>query len=146
MRFPYRKWALRGLRISMVLGVSFAAYDAFNRYLQYADFSAKELENRQGYECAARLEDGALLARRNEFGTINVRPLGCATRDFFVSMHEVKEVRAGTMTFSPSLQAFYPEATLMAGLFGFGLGVFLVGVTLAIIAILRWVWGRREIS
>lgn len=110
----------------------------------YRDFQSRELESKQGYECAARLSDQALVANLNELGTIDVRPLQCSKRDFFVSMEEIKEVRRGSMDFSFGYPSFYAEATGVAGLLGFVLSALVVGLALCIVAVFRWVWGNGE--
>lgn len=143
MGFPYRKWAFRGLRLALFMGVLFAGYDAITRYLTWTEMEARNLESMRGYSCAALLSDQDLIAKQNEFGTINVRSFQCATRDFFVSMSEIREVRAGTMDFSNSFPSFDLASTFSAGLVGAVMVALIVAAALVCVWVFRWIWGSR---
>ena len=143
MGFPYRKWAFRGLRLALFVGVLFAGHDAITRYLTWSEMEARNLESMRGYSCAALLSDQDLIAKQNEFGTINVRSFQCANRDFFVSMSEIREVRAGTMDFSNSFPTFDLVSTFSAGLVGAVMVALIVAAALVCVWVLRWIWGSR---
>ncbi|WP_144340136.1 hypothetical protein [Sinorhizobium sp. BJ1] len=138
--FPYKKWLLRGFRFSIIVGGAFAVKDAIERYSDYQASVRSNIENRLDYECAARLDDPSLLAARNEFGNINVRKFFCSDRDFFVSMPEIADVRAGKMDFSTSLPAFDLVNTVVASVFGFLASITISAAALMIVVVVRWVW------
>lgn len=121
-----------GLRLSVVVAVLFGFADAYNRYTQTLRERETNLTMRMGYECAARARDQDLLKARNEFGNINVKsaPFYCANTDFWVAMHEIEMVRAGTMDFSNVRYWFHWQSTAMAA----GLGFVLANILALLIA------------
>lgn len=141
MGFPKRTWASRGMRLAFLVALIFAGHDAVTRYLTWSDLDARNLESLMGYRCAARLSDQVLLANQNEFGIANVRQFECATKDFFVSIPEIKEVRAGTMDFSSNFHVFDAASTFSAGLVGFAMTALICAAAFLGVGILRWIWG-----
>lgn len=136
-----RKWFLRGLRLSLFIGVAMSGLKVWQDYSNYQVDVKISQETERGYQCAARLEDAVLLAAENAYGAINVRQFGCSDRAFFVRMDEIKEVRSGTMTFSVYSRPFNIDAAIFSFFAGMLISVIVTGTALGTVNLARWIWG-----
>lgn len=138
---PTTKILKVGLRLSVVVAVLVGLADTYSRYSEALREHESSLAMRQGYECAARARDDDLLKARDASGNINIKgaPFYCASRDFWVAMHEIEMVRAGTMDFSNVRLWFHWPSTAMAA----GLGLVATNLLALLIAgtfvVARWV-------
>lgn len=139
--FPYKRWFWRGFRASLIIGLLASMWAAWKGFETYISDVNQVTKREIGYNCAARQSDNDLLPLVNEFGTINVKVFGCSDRDFFVSMHEVKDVQSRKMKFETSYSPFYPIDIFAKGVFGFLISIFFTSLTLITVATVRWAWG-----
>ncbi|MBB5539535.1 hypothetical protein [Rhizobium giardinii] len=91
------------------------------------------------YECAARIDNTALMKHANEYGNINVRGLFCSDQDFLVSMAELADVRSGTMSFETIYHPYDSLGTLMAFFVATAGTLLLAGVCFGALLITRWI-------
>ena len=82
-----------------MVAILLATADAWMRYREADQDQDRVSEMQRGYECAAKFRDEDLLKARAKSDNINVglSPFECARRNFWVSMHEIKDVRNGRM-------------------------------------------------
>ncbi|MBB6465583.1 hypothetical protein HNQ96_001441 [Aminobacter lissarensis] len=138
---PYRNWLFRGLRLAVLVGITAAGWHAWTVFSHHIDGNREMGLMQIGYECAARQSDEFLSTRQNEMGNINIRNFCSTGRDFWVSMQEVADVRAGTMSLETERPAYDLPNTLVVGAL-WGLATLLATLAcLAAIRLTRWVWG-----
>lgn len=135
-------WLGRGARLSLLVGLLAAAWDAWGWFDLYQQEQKRWFKTELMYKCAAALSPEILAPHITEFGTINVRSFCFTDDDAFVSLKELDEVRAGTMKFETSWKPFYWQNTAVVGLlWAFGT-LFATLLALTAIAATRWVWGK----
>ncbi|WP_313199991.1 hypothetical protein [Rhizobium sp.] len=138
------RWFMRGVRLSVLAALLAGGGQAWKDFQAYDADLTRTMRSERGYSCAAGLPDETLKERQNEFGTINVRSLGCSSDDFYVSLDEVDDVRKGRMEFTPYLSPINPTNVVMASLFALFAVVFLSGLAITAVKALVWVWGRKS--
>ena len=131
------------LRLSIVVGIGFAAWDAYWRFHESVENDARASQMKISYECAARHRDEVLMKARaaTAQGNINIKgsPFYCSNRDFWVAMHEIDMVRNGTMIYSTARPKFDWTSTAAAAAIGF-VGTNLLALIMAgVVLTARWV-------
>lgn len=137
-----RRWGLRGVRLSLLVGLLCSVFQVWNDFSLYRADVDRVVKSELGYECAARLTDDVLKHNQNEFGNINVRKFGCADNDFYVSLKEIQDVRSGTMKFAPYTSPFNPGEVVIAAVTGVVVTLLFAGGAIGLLKVMRWVWGR----
>lgn len=137
----YRTWLMRGLRLSILIGLIASAWHAWGVYSRYLEDVERWAQVLRAYECAAGKSDEFLTSRPNEFGNINVREFCFTGRDFWVSPKEISEVRSGSMKFETMFRPFELPNTFVVGAL-WALATMLATLAcLVAIRLTRWVWG-----
>lgn len=136
-----KRWGLAALRLSAIVGVCFAAWDAYWRFHESAESDTRAAQMKTSYECAAKHRDEDLLKARAGTGNINIRgrPFYCSDRDFWVAMYEIEKVRDGTMVYSTPLPKIDWKSTTAAAAIGFVGTILLALVIAGIVLTARWV-------
>jgi hypothetical protein len=143
---PIRKswtklWFLRAVRFAILAVIVGGFWQAWEDLQSYREDVQRTVQSEIGYQCAARLDDSMLTSRINDYGNIEVGTIGCASGPFFVSMAEVRDVRAGKMSFETSLSPYYPERIFLSGLaMGFTVLLF-SSIAIWVIRTIQWAWG-----
>jgi hypothetical protein len=136
-----KRWGLAALRLSAIVAICFAAWDAYRRFHESVVSDTRASQMKIAYECAAKHRDEDLLKARAGTGNINIRggPFYCSDRDFWVAMYEIEQVRNGTMVYSTPLPKFDWRSTAASAAIGF-VGTTLLALVIAgIILTARWV-------
>ena len=141
----FRRWLVRGFRLSLVVGVAAAAWQSWTVFSHYTDEQRDWANVRLLYECAARLKDDVLKAQVTTFDTVNVKGL-CSFdgEDHWVSLSEIADVRNGVMKFETTSKPFYEGITTAAAVLGFLSTMFATVALLSVIRLMQWVWGRAS--
>lgn len=138
----FRLWFGRGVRLSLLVGLTAAGWHVWSVWKRYSDDQEQWFKSQLTYECAARLTEDQLRPYMNEFGNINVKTLCFTDGDFFVAPYELEAVRAGTMKFETSWRPTDWDGAAITGI------IWAVGTLLATLSVLcalgiaRWVWGK----
>lgn len=138
----YSVWLGRGFRLSLLVSVLCAGWNAWTRFSTYAADRDYWVLSKLVYECGARKSDTDLIKTINDYGNYNLKGVYCTDRDFWASPQEIADVRAGKMTFETPLLPWVGADTLISGIFGFVISML---VTLALIGATktaRWIWGH----
>jgi hypothetical protein len=141
---------IRGtFRLSIVaafLAAGWGLVEGVNRYdKEWNEIFQRHMRSERGYACAARQDDGDLLALQTVFQTIDVSKLGCATEPFYVKMTEINKVRSqGLEAFlGPRQEPYSPQWDFgTAGIYALGwfLLVNILGLAVVVtIYVSRWV-------
>lgn len=141
VRKPWAKrWFVRSAKLALVVGVAGAGYDAWTRFSEYGESRASAMRSELGYRCAASLSDDTLSKGNTNGYTIDISNLGCASRPFFVSMQEVRDVRAGKMTFEPYGTPFDWRLSTIAGIAFALMAIMATSTCILLVATVLWVW------
>ena len=134
-----------GLRLSVVLGALAGAVSAWSELQRQNQSESLRFELRRGYDCAARLLGPDPSQHTSANGNINVRNLGCASRDFWVSPAEIAAIRTGdTSIYEGSPSPYGWTAPASAAVIGFVAINFLFLASVIAWRVGRWVIGGRE--
>ena len=135
----YGAWFRRGLRLSVVVGLFWAAKGAYYDFSRYQSDLADNARLRLRYECAANMRP-EYLPTPNEYGNINLKGTACADTDFFVSPAELLEVRSGTMQFETVLQPFNLVNSTITAIAAFLTSLLIISALLGCARTAQWIW------
>lgn len=133
-------WLKRGCRLAVVLAVIFAANDAWQRFQTWDKISTGWKETERIYNCMAKLSDDVLMQNQTAFSTMDAQPLGCSYRQAWVRMDEIKQVRAGKMSFAPDFGPFNLQSTLTEAVAAAVLSLSALAIIFAAYKVARWIW------
>ena len=133
-------------RLSLIVALIATTVDTFEIYKRWADESVDRQFATATMDCAIKLPRDRVESTRNEYGFIDVAPLGCGAGSdgvhFWVSNEALQQHRVGKY-FSP---LFHRPSEFLSVLITFAqyffvvnfLGIFLVGA----LRVARWIIGR----
>ena len=135
-----RIWLKRGLKLSLVVAATAAAYDAWLSNAYWSETQVRKVRLDILYNCMVRHYDAGTLPTPSVFGTYSAQDAGCSSEPSWVSLQELTQMKAGTLFLDWSPDRFYPERHFATGLVYGLMTILSIVVILGILRTLSWIW------